>query len=141
MSDDPKIDVKANGPYVVSGSVHLRTREPVVSADGEPLEWRIGDVTDEGPAYALCRCGGSTNKPYCDGTHANNDFDGSETVGSDTYESRRKSVGGTGLEIFDDRGICVHAGFCGNKATNVWKMAADTGDDAVRAEASLPKVS
>ena len=37
--------------------------------------------------------------------------------------------------MFDDRPICVHAGFCGNKVTNVWKMAAETSDSRIRAEA------
>ncbi|MDH3755366.1 MAG: CDGSH iron-sulfur domain-containing protein [Acidimicrobiia bacterium] len=135
MSSEPSIQVKSNGPYIVSGSIPLRAKEPVVSEHGEPLTWKTGPVTDEGVAYALCRCGGSANKPYCDGTHANNGFDGTEAAGTETYEDRRKSLGGDGLEIFDDRSICVHAGFCGNQATNVWKMAGGTADTQVRAQA------
>ena len=86
-------------------------------------------------AYALCRCGGSANKPYCDGTHADNGFDGTETAPTDTYAERSSDLGGTGIRIADDRGICVHAGFCGNEVTNVWKMAEKTGDTQVRAQA------
>ena len=135
MTADPNIQVKANGPYVVSGSVPLRTKAPVMSEHGEPLTWRASDVIDDGVAYALCRCGGSAKKPYCDGTHASNDFDGTETASTETYDARRTSLGGEGVEIFDDRSICVHAGFCGNEVTNVWKMAAETGDSRVRAQA------
>ena len=34
----------------------------------------------------------------------------------------------------DDRGICVHAGFCGNRVSDVWEMAAKTGDTVVRGQ-------
>lgn len=130
----PHVKVQPNGPYVVTGSVPLRVKEPVVSEHGEPLTWQTNDVTDDGVAYALCRCGGSSNKPYCDGTHASNDFDGTETASTDEYGQRRTAYPGTGIDVYDDRGICVHAGFCGNKASNVWKMAEKTGDTQVRAQ-------
>lgn len=133
-NEGARVTVKPNGPYVVSGSVPLRRKEPVVSELGEPLTWRTGDVTDDGVAYALCRCGGSENKPYCDGTHASNDFDGTETAPTENYGDRRTSYPGTGIEVFDDRGICVHAGFCGNQVSNVWKMASKTDDTVVRSQ-------
>lgn len=136
MSDQPaQIKIQPNGPYVVTGGVPLRTKRPVMSEHGEPLTWRTGEVTDDGAAYALCRCGGSANKPYCDGTHADNGFDGTETATTNSYGQTRQSLGGEGLEIFDDRKICVHAGFCGNQVTNVWKMAEKTGDSRIRAQA------
>ena len=135
MADkEASVKVQPNGPYVVTGSVPLRTKRPVVSEHGEPLTWLTGEVTDEGAAYALCRCGGSANKPYCDGTHAGNGFDGTETAPTDTYERRSTSLSGTGFEVFDDRGTCAHAGFCVNKASSVWKMAGKTEDTVIRAQ-------
>jgi len=130
----PHVKVQPNGPYVVSGSVALRAKEVVESEHGEPLTWRTGEVTDRGAAYALCRCGQSANKPYCDGTHANIDFDGTEAAPIDSYGRRRTSYPGTGIEVFDDRAICIHAGFCGNRISNVWKMAAKTDDTVVRGQ-------
>jgi CDGSH-type Zn-finger protein len=52
----PVIVACTNGPLLVRGEVNL------VSASGEPIERTRKTV-------ALCRCGVSTIKPYCDGTH------------------------------------------------------------------------
>lgn len=128
------IKVRSNGPYLVTGGVPLTAKSPVMSEHGEPLTWRTEPVDDQRSTYALCRCGASEMKPFCDGTHASIEFDGTEAAPIDSYGDRADSLGGTGLEVFDDRGICVHAGFCGNKVSNVWKMAADTDDTVVRAQ-------
>ena len=58
----PEIRATANGPLLLSGGVRI------LDADGNLLY--------EGERAALCRCGGSGNKPFCDGTHATIDFDG-----------------------------------------------------------------
>ncbi|HKB27130.1 MAG TPA: CDGSH iron-sulfur domain-containing protein [Methylomirabilota bacterium] len=52
-----KITVRPNGPNVVEGEVE------VYDASGKKLD------TGGRPTIALCRCGGSSNKPFCDGTH------------------------------------------------------------------------
>ena len=64
-----KITVRPNGPFRVEapeGSVEL------VDANGTPY-----DLTGK-PAFSLCRCGGSVNKPFCDGTHSKIGFQGAE---------------------------------------------------------------
>ncbi len=55
------IKVNAGGPYLVRG--------PVVVIDKD------GSETVKEGTIALCRCGGSQNKPYCDGSHTNVEFD------------------------------------------------------------------
>jgi CDGSH-type Zn-finger protein len=132
---DQQITVTDMGPYMVSGEIPLTAKTPVMSEHGEPLTWKTSPSTETRARYALCRCGASGNKPFCDGTHASTDWDSTERTTDETYAQRAKSYGGEGIEIFDDRPTCVHAGFCGNKVTNVWKMAADTGDSRIRAEA------
>src|SRR5207302_5510066 len=67
--ETPRITVQANGPYLVLGGLPLRRKRAVVSEHAEPLAWRTEDVVHISPGYALCRCGGSANKPFCDGTH------------------------------------------------------------------------
>jgi CDGSH iron-sulfur domain-containing protein 3 len=59
---DVTITPSTDGPYVVAG--------PVVLADVDGRQIAHPDP------MVLCRCGGSGNKPFCDGTHASNDFDG-----------------------------------------------------------------
>jgi uncharacterized Fe-S cluster protein YjdI len=57
-----KVEVTANGPYLI------KTECLIVHADGRE-ETKTGTV-------ALCRCGASTNKPYCDGQHRKIGFEG-----------------------------------------------------------------
>jgi CDGSH-type Zn-finger protein len=59
---DVTITPSENGPYIVSGQVRL------TDIDGRAIEHR--------DPIAMCRCGHSANKPFCDGTHATIDFDG-----------------------------------------------------------------
>jgi CDGSH-type Zn-finger protein len=68
MTDDaaaePEVEIKVrdNGPYKVTGRVRL------IDADGNEF------VFDEGP-IALCRCGQSRTKPFCDASHKTAGFD------------------------------------------------------------------
>lgn len=59
---ETKITVRSNGPYLVKGPIDL------VDADGKAF-------TVAQQTIALCRCGGSTNKPFCDGTHSSIGFE------------------------------------------------------------------
>jgi CDGSH-type Zn-finger protein len=63
---EPKgtITIRPNGPYRVEGDV--------------PLEATDGAFYEPKPAYSLCRCGQSANKPYCDATHKECGFIGTE---------------------------------------------------------------
>ncbi|HLN18334.1 MAG TPA: CDGSH iron-sulfur domain-containing protein [Acidimicrobiales bacterium] len=135
MSPDdegPKIAVRPNGPYIVTGELPVVRRRVVESESGEPLTWQTTAELETTPVYALCRCGGSSNKPFCDSTHKKNGFDGTETAPDDAYEARQKTYVGTGLVVRDDRSICEHAGFCGNRLTNVWKlMRGDATEDSI----------
>ncbi len=93
------------------------------------------DAAEVKERVALCRCGASDNKPYCDGSRTRVEWDGTDNAPDGAYGERAKSYGGDGFEVFDDRPICVHAGFCGNRVTNVWKMAAKADGSRIRAEA------
>ena len=63
---DVTIKAQHNGPYLVTGPV------TILDADGNAYD--VGDKK----VVALCRCGGSTTKPFCDGTHSRKGFDAAE---------------------------------------------------------------
>ncbi len=128
---DPVIVSVPNGPLRVRGALPLYRRRISESEHGEPLTWEVPVRLAASDTYVLCRCGASTNKPFCDGTHKTADFDGSDTAG-DVYDDRASTLGGTGITVRDDRSICVHAGFCGNRVTNIWKQVDHTEDSLVR---------
>ncbi len=128
---EPAITAAPNGPLLVAGNVPLYRRRAVHSEHGEPLAWETSARIETNERYALCRCGESSRKPFCDGTHARVGFTADDTAAGE-YAERAKTLGGTGITVRDDRSICVHAGFCGTRATNVWKEVANTADSAVR---------
>jgi CDGSH-type Zn-finger protein len=134
MNANATVRVKPNGPYEVSGALPLYRREVVESEHGEPLTWQTTDELPSAAVYALCRCGGSGRKPFCDRTHALAGFDGTEAAPTGAYEARAKAYAGTGVVVEDDRGLCEHAGFCGNRVSNVWKMVNETDDSATRGQ-------
>ena len=72
MTDaDVTITPLENGPYLVKGPV------TVLDADGSAYEVDRSTI-------ALCRCGGSTTKPFCDGTHSKIGFDAAERAVRET---------------------------------------------------------
>ena len=129
-----KIIIQPNGPYTVRGGVSLVRKTPVISEHGEPLTWEKGETLRTSEAYSLCRCGRSGNKPFCDGTHAKSGFDGTETADIGSISQREVGYKRTQIVMNDDRSLCVHAGFCGNRVSNVWKMTQHTNDTQVRAQ-------
>ena len=65
MTDGTKITALDDGPFLVRGHV------VVVDAEGS-------EFPSERATVALCRCGGSTKKPFCDGTHSKLGFRAAE---------------------------------------------------------------
>ena len=61
---DVTITAKKNGPYIVRGAVLLKDAD--------------GNTYPEKASFALCRCGASTTKPFCDGTHSKVGFQAAE---------------------------------------------------------------
>lgn len=132
-ASSPAITAAPNGPLLVSGSVPLYRRRSVRSEHGEPLAWETTQHVETRDRYALCRCGQSSKKPFCDGTHASAGFNADDRA-TGTYDERSSVLGGTGITVRDDRSICVHAGFCGTRLTNVWGQVPETSESTVRAQ-------
>lgn len=133
--DIKKIVVQEDGPYTVHGGVPLVRKAQVVSEHGEPLTWKTGAAIKATETYILCRCGQSGDKPFCDGTHTEIDFDGTESADSDVTAERRVTfAGGTNIVVRYDDYLCMESGFCANRATDVKHMVPHTADTQVRAQ-------
>ena len=66
---DVTIRMRPDGPFLVEG--------PFTLTDSEGKEFAI---SADKPAIALCRCGASANRPFCDGSHKQCGFESDERV-------------------------------------------------------------
>lgn len=106
MTDAPKIEERENGPLVVSGVTAMAGTE--------------GEIPVK-PVMALCRCGQSKNKPFCDGSHNAAGFEsrGGTPAGRDrviAYEGAQATVNYNPM-------LCSHAAECGRLASNIFNPA------------------
>ncbi|WP_433165345.1 ferritin-like domain-containing protein [Kribbella sp. CA-247076] len=129
-----RVAVLPNGPYVVYGGVPLRRKRKIVSADNDALTWQTGPALETEATYALCRCGRSGSKPFCDGTHGVIGFDGKEATPMPPYRELQHVHDGIGISAQRVGELCIHAAFCIGRTRPIAKMLADTGDSDVRSE-------
>ncbi|HEX4361019.1 MAG TPA: CDGSH iron-sulfur domain-containing protein [Pseudonocardia sp.] len=126
-----RLVVRTDGPYLLVGG-------PVILSS-----W-LGEPIARPPVAALCRCGRSGSRPWCDGTHAEVGFSGAKLDTRvpdriDTYPARQ-------FEIRDNRGLCAHSGFCTDALPTAFRVAGEPfvapagarADDIFRAVQSCP---
>jgi CDGSH-type Zn-finger protein len=120
----PRIRVTKDGPYLVRGGVPLLRRSIGCDADGEAVEWLDGDPYPAKDSYALCRCGASGGKPYCDGSHLDVGFDGTEVASRDPFVERAMVIEGPTLTLTDVKDCCAEARFCDARG-GLWNRVLD----------------
>jgi CDGSH-type Zn-finger protein len=125
------VKITKNGPYLVSGSLPLATETIGTNTEGESIKWQAGAKYPAQADYALCRCGHSANKPFCDGTHAKVKFDGKETSSRDPYLAQAKTIRGPTMSLTDAEGLCAFARFCDPKG-RVWNLVNQTDNPEAR---------
>ena len=104
------ISTSKNGPLV------LKNLENLTEANGNI-------IPVEKTTIALCRCGNSQYKPFCDGTHGkigwtDEKLEGRQPRKIDSYEGRH-------ITIHDNRGICAHVGYCTDGLPKVFQMGVE----------------
>lgn len=108
----PKIACLPNGPYYLLNDSAPRVIPNLQKSNGEACATITG--------VALCRCGGSSNKPFCDGTHGKIGF--SDANLSDGSLNQRINYVGKQITVHDNREICSHAGYCTDNLKSVFKL-------------------
>lgn len=139
-TDTMSITISLNGPYLVRGGVPLLQQE-IVPVGGH-REYRTVRSFPHQESYALCRCGHTSTPPYCDGTHREIHFDGTETASREPYVERADVYPGPGVTLLDDN-RCAFARFCHREDGDVWTLTEESGDarlerEAVKASSDCP---
>lgn len=117
----PKIQPLPNGPYYLINDVQPKVVYNLQNFKGEPLSTTVG--------IALCRCGASKNKPFCDGTHsvigfssANKTLEENDDIEKIVIKDKRRDYPGKEITVHDNRRICSHAAECVNNLSSVFKL-------------------
>ncbi len=131
VNNDSKIRVLKNGPYLASGGVTLRKMTIQCDCQGVPVKWLIGQKLKTSDSYALCRCGQSNNKPFCDGTHVKVNFDGTEVSDNDPFDKLAKIIDGPILELKDAEILCASARFC-HRGGDIWSQILQSNDPKLK---------
>jgi len=107
MPEQPTIEPMKDGPYVVTNITKF------TNSKGEHILCKR--------KMALCRCGGSKAKPFCDGTHGKIGFKDNKLPEATPQD--RKDFGGREITISDNEGVCSHSSRCdGNLPKVFWKF-------------------
>lgn len=106
------IRIIKNGPYLVTGNLPLYEQSIVTDEAGHTRELKEEKKYDLPESYSLCRCGKSENKPFCDGSHKNVGFYGSETASRKPYLEKAEVFEGPDLKLTDVQEFCDHSRFC-----------------------------
>ena len=117
----PRIVPLPNGPYYLINDPNPKVVYNLQDVKGKPLSTIVG--------IALCRCGSSKNKPFCDGTHSVVGFSSdNKTVkeNNDTnkiiIKDKRRDYVGKRIIVHDNRKICSHAAECVKNLPSVFQL-------------------
>jgi len=114
-NEKPIIACLPNGPYYLIEDSSPQEVSHLVGETGQPYSTVRG--------VALCRCGLSANKPFCDGSHGTSDF--SDEKSDDRVNNHRVKYVGEKITVLFNGGACAHAAYCVNDLPSVFKTDAD----------------
>ena len=109
----PFIELQPDGPITVTDLTHF------TNSRGEPIA--------SSRTIALSAAGASKNKPFCDGRHVAAGF--RDAVSADRVPDTLDEYAGAHVTVFDNRGLCSHAGFCTSDLPSVWSTSREPWTD------------
>jgi CDGSH-type Zn-finger protein/truncated hemoglobin YjbI len=126
----PSIQSALDGPYLVTNVDRVS-------------DW-LGVPLSPMPQAALCRCGASELKPWCDGSHSVIGFRAAKAA--DRVPDRLDTYEGQHVTVTDNRGTCAHSGFCTDRAPTAFRSGTEPfvapsgarADEIVRAARDCP---
>lgn len=113
-TEKPSIEPLVNGPnYVKNLKAFNNSRGKTIPTQSEMY---------------LCRCGGSSNKPFCDRTHMKIGFRSDKSP--ERVPDRLDDYVGSDITIHDNRGVCAHSGYCTDNSAAVFRMGQEPWIDS-----------
>ncbi|MCL2327173.1 MAG: CDGSH iron-sulfur domain-containing protein [Bacteroidetes bacterium] len=117
------IKITKNGPYMVYGNPSINEMIITPNEHGENWTYRNGKSfgTEDESCCALCRCGASTDKPFCAGVHESFNWESEETASFEPLLDNADVLEGPELVLFDNDTYCAFARFCDARG-RVWDI-------------------
>ena len=131
LHEGMRIDVVKDGPYIVSGGVPLLRAKIVVDAEGDSVSYEETHRYPLQDKYALCRCGASDNKPYCDGSHVRVGFTSRMIAPNEFFMDEAQAIEGDGIRLLDATRLCIGARFC-DRAGGAWGLTEHSDNEVAK---------
>lgn len=135
-----RITISERGPYLVFGHPPLTHQFIIPNDCGASWYFQEGrSFSTENEPTALCRCGASHRKPYCDGTHTKVDWDPTLQAAAVPLLDEADVTEGPTLSMTDNERYCCFARFCGADG-RAWDLVAES-DDPHKRELAIREAS
>lgn len=126
------ITVTEKGPYLVYGRPPMAEQFIMPNDRNESWYFQEGKhFSTEAEPTAICRCGQSKRKPYCDGAHKTATWDPKLTSPQEALLDGAETIEGGTLTLTDNEKYCVFARFC-HPYGDVWNLTEESDDPGAR---------